>query len=82
MPIFRGAQIRIQSKNSDNESNQTVCHTENARLLSKSAVFALWSELPRWGVVFRVLTGKPTYYRVLCPRCACAVQKRPPCVSR
>ena len=36
-------QISTQSKNSDNESKQTMFHTENVRLLSESAVFAPWT---------------------------------------
>ena len=35
-------QIPTQSNSSDNELKQTVFHTENARLLSESAVSALW----------------------------------------
>ena len=34
-------QIHTQSKKPGNESEQTVLHIENARLLPKSAVFAL-----------------------------------------
>ena len=41
VPMTRTTQILTQSKNSDNELKETVFHTENARLLSKSAVFAL-----------------------------------------
>ena len=32
-----------QSHNSDNKLKQTIFHTENARFLSKSAVFARWT---------------------------------------
>ena len=39
----RTAQILTQSKNSDNESTQTLFHTENAKSLSESAVFATWT---------------------------------------
>ena len=43
VPIPRTAQILTMSKNSDNELKQTMFHTENARLLSESAVSALWT---------------------------------------
>ena len=43
VPIRRTAQILTQSHNSDNEEKQTIFPTENVRLLSKSAVFALWT---------------------------------------
>ena len=43
VPRHRAAQILTQSKNSDNELKQTTFPTENARLLPKSAVFALWA---------------------------------------
>ena len=46
VPMRRTAPILTQSKNSDNELKQTMFHTENASLLSESAVFVLW----RWGV--------------------------------
>ena len=39
VPIHRAAQILTQSQNSD----EAMFHTENAGLLSKSAVFALWT---------------------------------------
>ena len=42
VPMRRTAQILTQPKNSDNDLKQTMFHTENARLLCKSAVFALW----------------------------------------
>ena len=41
--IHRTTQILTQSNNSDNELKQTIFPTKNARLLSKSAVFALWT---------------------------------------
>ena len=41
-PIHWTARILSRSKNSDNELKEAVFHTENARLLSKSAGFALW----------------------------------------
>ena len=41
-------------------------HTENARLLFKSAVFACGHMLPRRCVVFRVVTGRLIYYWALC----------------
>ena len=41
VPIHWTAWILTQSKNSDNELQQTMFHTENARLLCKSAVCAL-----------------------------------------
>ena len=54
-------------------------HTENARLLSKSAGFALRTSLPREWVVFRVVTGKLTYYWVLCARCVTPPTAIPQC---
>ena len=42
-------QILTQSRNSGNELKQTIFPTNNARLLSRSAVVALWTWLPRWG---------------------------------
>jgi hypothetical protein len=54
-------------------------HTENAGMLSESAVFALWMQLSRWWVVFTVVTGTLMYW-VLCVHCARAVQKCPLCV--
>ena len=39
----RTAQILTQSQNSDNEFLKTIFPTKHARLLSKSAVFALWA---------------------------------------
>ena len=44
-------------------------------LLSKSAVFAPWTELPR--LVFRVVTGTLTSFWVLCARCARTARNRP-----
>ena len=41
VPMNRTPWILTQSKNSDNELKQTMFHTENTRLLSESAVFAL-----------------------------------------
>ena len=46
VPRHRTTQILTQSKNSDNDLKQTVFHTENARLLSESAVFAFVDEAP------------------------------------
>ena len=43
VPIHRTAQILTQTQNSDNEVKQTMFQTANARLLSESAVFALWA---------------------------------------
>ena len=50
--------------------------TENARLLSESAVFALWTYAPPVVGVFQVVTGTLLYYRAR--RCTRAVRKRPP----
>ena len=36
-------QIPTQSSNSDYELKQSIFPTENARLLSKAAVYALWT---------------------------------------
>ena len=43
VPRHKTAQILTQSKNSDNDLNQPMFHTENARLLSESAFFPLWT---------------------------------------
>ena len=43
VPVHRTAQILTTSKNSDNELTQSTFHTENARMLSESAVFAPWT---------------------------------------
>ena len=53
----------------ENEFKQSRFHTANAILLSKSAVFALWTYAPPPPpglVVFRVFTGKLTYCWALC----------------
>ena len=53
---------------------QTMRHTENATLLSVfslTPVFLLCGRmLPWWWLVFRGVTGKPTYYWALRVRCA------------
>ena len=41
-PRHRTSQILTQSKNSDDEPKQSMFHTENARMQSESAAFALW----------------------------------------
>ena len=69
VPIHRTTQTLTQSKHSDNDRKQTMFHTENARLLSKSAVFALWTYAPPV-LGFQSGHGKLTYYWVMCPRCA------------
>ena len=43
VPIHRTTQILTQSNNSDDELERTIFPTKHARLLSKSAVFALWT---------------------------------------
>ena len=56
--------------------------TENARMLSAFYLNLMFSPLPQWWVVFRVVTGKQIYHWALGPRCVRAVQKRPPqCLS-
>ena len=62
VPIRRTAQIPTQSKYSDDGLKQTLFPTKNARLLFKSAVFALWI----WLLVFRVVAGELTYRWALC----------------
>ena len=62
VPMHKTTQILTQSKISDNELQQTILPTKNTKLLSKSAVFALWTYLTLWWVVIRVVTGKLTYY--------------------
>ena len=46
VPIRRTAQILTRSKNSDNELNQPIFPTKNARLPSESAGFAPWAYAP------------------------------------
>ena len=46
VPVCRTAQILTQSNNSEDELNQPMFHTENARLLSESAVLAPWAYAP------------------------------------
>ena len=53
VPPHGTAQIPTQSKSSDNEAKQTVFHTENAGLLSKSAILPPGQVLPRRWVGFR-----------------------------
>ena len=61
VPTRRTAQILTQSKNSDDESKQTMFCTANAGSLSQSAVLPRGRMLPRrWGV-FRAVTGTLTY---------------------
>ena len=60
VPMHRTAQILTQSQNSDHELNQPMFHTEYARLLSASAVFASWT------CASPVVTGKLNYYWALC----------------
>ena len=43
VPRHRTTRILTQSKNSDDELKQTMFPTNNARVLSKSAVLALWT---------------------------------------
>ena len=43
VPRRRTTQILTQSQNSDTELKQSMFHTENPRLLCKSAVFAPWT---------------------------------------
>ena len=52
VPIQGNTQTLTQSKTSDNELKRTMFLTKNASVLSKSAVFAPWTQLPRWWVVF------------------------------
>ena len=66
-PRHRTAQIPTQFKNSENESKRTMFHAENARLLSESAVSALWTDASLVLVVFRVVTLGAVQKRPLCP---------------
>ena len=43
VPTHRITQIPTQSKNLDNELKQIIFPTKNARFMSKSAAFALWT---------------------------------------
>ena len=70
LPYNRTAQILTQSKDADNELNQTFFPTNNARSPSTSAAFAPGTQPPRWWGVFRVATGTLLYCWALCPRCA------------
>ena len=72
VPIHRTAQILTPSKNSD----RAMFHTENAGLLSKSAVFALqtYASLVVGGLRF---AGWSRETLLTNGRCACAAQKRP-----
>ena len=60
--------IVTQSVNSDNELKQTVLHTENARLLSKSAVLPCGRVLPRWWQVSAGRRESPSLPNGLCLR--------------
>ena len=60
VPMRRPTQILTRSKTSDNELKQTTFPTKNARLPSKSAVFA--NEAPTMvGGLQGVVTGTLTY---------------------
>ena len=52
VPVHRTIQTHAQSKNSDNELKRTMFHTENATLLSESAVFAPWTYVAPGGAWF------------------------------
>ena len=52
----------------DNELKQNMFRTENATLLSESAVFALRTYASWWWGVFRVVTGNLTYHWAPCGR--------------
>ena len=58
-------------KNADNELHQNIFPTNNARLLSKSAVFAMWTHVSPVVGGFQGDHGKPVLLFH-------AVQKRPP----
>ena len=71
-PVHRTAQIVTQSQKSENEFNQPMFHTENARLLSESAVFALWTYASLVVGGFQGGHGKrrSRAVRAICPCCA------------
>ena len=72
VPIHRIAQVLTQSHNSDHELHQPMFHTENVRLLSEHASFALCTSA---SLVLRVVTGKLTYWEwEWCARTAPAVR--------
>ena len=79
----RTAQILTQSKHSGNHLSQPVFHTENATLLSESAVFAPCTDAPPAVGGFRVVTGKLIYCWALRAPCAetppIILRKRPVC---
>ena len=62
--------LRSENRKSDEALKQIVFRTENARMLSESAVFAPWAWLPQRWVAFRVVTQMLTFYWALGPRCA------------
>ena len=72
VPIHRTARILTQSKNPD----KAMFHAENARLLSKSAVFALQMYISRVVGGLQGGHGTPPHQQVLCACCA----DTPPCV--
>ena len=74
VPMHKTAQILTQSHNSDHELNQPLFHTETARLLSASAVFALWTFVSPVVGGFQGGHGKADLLLgalpMLCARCA------------
>ena len=77
VPIHRTAQIPIQSQDSDNELKQTMFQTENPRVLSEPAVFALCTYASRLVGGFQGGHRKANFYWALCLCRARAVQKCP-----
>ena len=70
----RTARTPTQSKNWDNEWKQSAFHTDDAGLLSNSAVAASRPHAsPGGGWFAGVVTGELTDQRTLCPCCARAV---------
>ena len=58
----------VSPKTQIHEPKHTIFPTKDARLLSKSAAFALWTWLPLWRVVFGLVAGKRPSYWARCPR--------------
>ena len=73
-PMDRTARIPTQSQNSDNESNSLRFPLQMPDCCLNLLFLPRGRMLPRWWVV----TVKLNYKWALCPRCARAVQKRPP----
>ena len=70
VPTHRTAQVLTPSQKSDNELKQTIFHTESAKLLFESAVFASWTYATPVVGGFQGGHRKVTYNCALCTHCA------------